>query len=95
MGGGTAVQESSHTEDELLGEVVDVSDVEEEVEEEDAEVEVASVVEAVVELDVVEDVVDVVLCTSLSHTIGHNHNVHLKSQRVRSKPIWFLRRTGF
>lgn len=62
---------------------------------EDAEVEVASEVEAVVELDVVEDVVDVVLCTSLSHTVGHNHNVRLKSQGVCSKPIWFLRRTGF
>lgn len=47
---------------------------------EDAEVELASELEAVVELDVVEDVVDVVLCTSLSHTVGHNHNVRLKSQ---------------
>lgn len=38
---------------------------------EDAKVEL----EAAVEVDVVEDVVDVLLCTSLSHTVGHNHNV--------------------
>lgn len=52
--------ETSHTEDELLEEVVDVSDVEVEVEEDaDAEVEV------VVELDVVEAGFEAVLCTKV------------------------------
>lgn len=56
--------ETSHTEDELLEEVVDVSDVEEE-DEAEAEVEV----EVVVELEAVVADVEAVLCTTVLVTL--------------------------
>lgn len=57
--------ETSHTEDELLEEVVDVSDVEEEEDEAEAEVEV----EVVVELEAVVADVEAVLCTTVLVTL--------------------------
>jgi hypothetical protein len=58
--------ETSHTEDELLEEVVDVSDVEEE---DEAEAEVEVEVEVVVELEAVVADVEAVLCTTVLVTL--------------------------
>ncbi|KAM0257699.1 hypothetical protein ACHAQJ_004264 [Trichoderma viride] len=65
--GGTAVQESSHTEDELLEEVVDVSEAEVDVDVVEVDVDVD--VEVVLELEVVEDDVEAVLCTTVLVTL--------------------------
>jgi hypothetical protein len=59
---------SSHTEDELLVEVVDVSDVEEEVEEEEEEEDQAEV-EVAMEVEDVDAEVEAVLCTTVLVTL--------------------------